>query len=154
MLQKAYKDIINVKLLPDPVMDHIMENLGAKRANHTVVNETTTAEIHDNSEELAEPDEVHRNLKGLETEAKAINPAAEKKTKTIKRNQIIVAGIGSIFIIAIILVCIFRRRIWMSLTSKRRETIRGFYRSIFWNGIVRFMVEMFYPFVLGSLTFI
>ena len=154
MLQKAYKDIINVKMLPDPVMNNIMENLGAKRANHTVVNETTTANSTGNSEELSEPDAVHRNLKGLETEAKAINPAAEKKAKSIKRNQIIVAGIVGTFILAIIIVCIFRRRIWLSLTSKRRATIRGIYRSIFWNGIVRFMVEMFYPFVLGSLTII
>jgi len=81
MLQKAYKDIINVKLLPDPAIDYIMANLGLKKANKFVTNETTTEESDDKTKEPEKPVEpatVHRNLEGLETEAKAINPAAEK----------------------------------------------------------------------------
>jgi hypothetical protein len=81
MLQKAYKDIINVKLLPDPVMENIMANLGVKKPNKFVTNETTTEESDDKTKEPEKPVEpatFHRNLEGLETEAKAINPAAEK----------------------------------------------------------------------------
>ena len=100
MLQNAYKDIINVKLVPDPVMDNIKENLGAKKPNDNVADETktpqndltSTAESDQSTiakgdqkaqapDEPVEPDSVHRNLslEGPESEAKVISPAAEKK---------------------------------------------------------------------------
>ena len=78
MLQKAYKDIINVKVVPDPVADEIKANLGMpkKQVNETEQDEPEEDELTEMEREATELDGTRR-LEVETGEAVAIDPNAE-----------------------------------------------------------------------------
>lgn len=127
LVKKAYNDIIHVKMIPDELMDGLLQQLG-------ISSNETSAEATNVTHTSA----GHRSL------------VAEPSKSSIKRNRFIVVGVIGCILITLLLVCLCRKRIWDSLSRKRKQQVTSFYRMIFWNMFIRTGSELYYPMLLAA----
>jgi hypothetical protein len=78
--------------------------------------------------------------------------AAKITKNTILRNKIILGGILILLIASIILILVLRQKIWEKLPAIAKKKLYYIKNAIFWNLIIRILLEMFYPVMIAELT--
>ena len=75
--------------------------------------------------------------------------AAKITKNTILRNRIILGGILILLLASVILIIVFRRKIWEKLPAIAKKKLYSIKNAIFWNLIIRILLEMFYPVMIA-----
>ena len=57
-------------------------------------------------------------------------------------------------VILLILIVVFRRKIWEKLPATAKTKLVSIKHSIFWNMFIRTLLEMFYPVMIAQLNLI
>ena len=146
MINGAYHDIINVKMIPDNAMLNIQQQFGMRlngssSPNNTVTNSkniTDATSLNDTDKNAQNSKKIHRQLF-----------VKEISKKTILRNQVIVGGILIFLVTILILTVVFRQKIWEKLPATAKNKLVSIKNSIFWNMFIRTLLEMFYPVMIA-----
>ena len=69
----------------------------------------------------------------------------------VKKNRIILGVFVAACVCVIGAVVLWRKQIWDKLPASIKKQLVYLYSLFMWNGIIRLMLEMFYPNVLLSL---
>ena len=122
MVKKSYESIIHVKLIPESLMTKLKACFGIKP---TVKQEDQPSE---------------RRL------------LQELTSKQIRTNQIILGAIVLVLVAVCVVVFVLRRKIWAKLPQRIKAILISLPRMFMWNGVIRTLLELFYPTTLLALT--
>jgi hypothetical protein len=67
------------------------------------------------------------------------------------RNQYILAGLTAFFAVAGGIIYYVRMWLWNELHVKIQRALSNFYHQVFWSGIIRSGLELFYPSILFAM---
>lgn len=123
MVKKSYENIIHVKPIPDELMVKLKAQFGI------------TSSI--NTTEHTEGEETHRRLQTI------------SKSRVLK-NQIALGVCALALVGAIIVVIVYRKKVWAKLHGKIKSLLTSIYSMFIWNGVVRALLELFYPTMLAA----
>ena len=62
--------------------------------------------------------------------------------------RIVLGTVLAVLIVLVIILVIFRKRIWYKMSRNTQKLLLSIYHRIFWNMIIRAMIEMLYPIML------
>ena len=68
----------------------------------------------------------------------------------VKKNRTILAICVVSLVLLIIAIVVFRKEIWEKLPTTIKEGFSYLYSLFIWNGVIRLLIEMFYPEMLSS----
>jgi hypothetical protein len=75
----------------------------------------------------------------------------EPTKKSIFVSRVALGGLAGCLVAAVVFVAICHKQIWNKMTHRMQKQLRLVYYRIFWNLIIRALLEMFYPMLLVSM---
>jgi len=159
--------MIFLKIIPDGFGDWIKAHIFGNFADDEILihekyleaTANSTRHKYKDEEESDGKDGKPKSVKDALTEKETVEVPAGRRTliveripeKQVVRNQVISVSAIAFICLAAGLLYYFRIKIWNELHVKIQRAIVNFYHSVFWSGIIRAMLELYYPAVLFAM---